>query len=242
MMVCWSAIAHLIFYSFLLLFHFPAYPKEAPVYYVDLLNLPVASPQAGSPGEPQGAPAPPGPAPPQPAAPKPRQMTLPSKQPERAPTRQAETIAAKRPDAAQAARELDERIARLERDAAARHADAAMEAMRKRGVGAGRVGMPGATGTEAGSDYASYIQSRLKDAFVTTIAFQGKNPEVAVRITIGKTGRISKVRLERSTGDKVFEAAVFRAIAKAEQSFPPPPKGEEFENGFVFRPQGVGKN
>lgn len=101
--------------------------------------------------------------------------------------------------------------------------------------------MPGGTGTEAGSDYPSYIQSRLTDAFRTTIAFQSKNPLVVVRITIGRNGRITQLRTEKSSGDKVFEDAVARAIAKAEQSFPPPPSREEFEYGFVFRPQGVGK-
>ena len=50
-MVCWSAIAHLIVWFFLLNFSFPTHFPEAPVYYVDVVNLPVAHPQAGMPGE-----------------------------------------------------------------------------------------------------------------------------------------------------------------------------------------------
>ena len=76
MMVCYSAIVHLVVYFFLLEFHFPAHFKEAPVYYVDVLDLPVANPQAGTPS--QGASPPP---PPPPAAPAPPEMTLPAKSP-----------------------------------------------------------------------------------------------------------------------------------------------------------------
>lgn len=236
-MVCWSAVIHLALFFLLVNFNFPARFKEAPVYYVDLLDLPVANPQAGTPGSTRGTPAPPPPAPSQP-----RQMTLPTKAAQKAAPRQVAATQPKQTDAAESAREYEERLARLEQEASARHATAAIDALRKKAGGKGTAGMPGAAGTEAGSDYPSYIQSRLRDAFTSTIAFQHKNPEVAVRITISRTGRVSRVRLERSTGDKVFEDAVTRAIAKAEQTFPPPPRGEEFESGFVFRPQGVGKN
>lgn len=241
MMAGYSAIAHVIVFFILLNFQFPAHFHEAPVYYVDVLDLPVAHPQAGTPagapGETKSAPAPPPPSPPAP-----REMTLPAKPAAKLPAKQTAPQPPKKTEEAETTREFEERIARLEREAEARHAAGAIEAMRKTGGSRGPVGIPGATGNEAGSDYASYIQSRLKDAFKTTIAFQSKTPEVMVRITISRTGRISRVRTERSTGDKVFEDAVSRAIAKAEKNFPPPPKGEEFDLGYVFRPQGVGKN
>ena len=48
MMACLSVIIHLVVYFFLLEFHFPTRFKETPVYYVDILNLPVANPQAGA--------------------------------------------------------------------------------------------------------------------------------------------------------------------------------------------------
>jgi colicin import membrane protein len=239
-MVGYSAIAHVIVFFILLNFQFPAHFHEAPVYYVDVLDLPVAHPQAGTPavapGETKGAPAPPPPAPPAP-----REMTLPAKPPAKPSPKQA-APSPKKPDAEETPQDFAKRIESLERDAEARRMAATIAAMKQKQGSKGPIGMPGATGTEAGSDYASYIQSRLKDAFKTTIAFQSKTPEVTVRITISRTGRISRVRTERSTGDKVFEDAVSRAIAKAEKNFPPPPKGEEFDLGYVFRPQGVGKN
>jgi colicin import membrane protein len=170
-------------------------------------------------------------------------MTLPATPPAKTKPSAAPTKVKPQKTTPEAAKEFEERLARLEREAEARHEAAALDALKKRVAGGGKapVGMPGATGKEAGSDYGSYIQSRLRDAFKTTIASQSKNPEVVVRLTIDRSGRISRSRLERSTGDKVFEDAVMRAIAKAEQNFPPPPRGEEFEQGFIFKPQGVGK-
>jgi colicin import membrane protein len=240
-MVGYSAVAHLIVFYILLNFQFPAHFAAAPVYYVDVLDLPVAHPQAGTPGGAEHQLSSPQPAPPAPAAPTRREMTLPTK-PTSKPSPKTTAITPKQPEAPENAREFEERIARLERDAAARHEAAALDTLRKRVGSRGVSGMPGGTGNEAGSDYASYIQSRLRDAFKSTIAFQSKTPEVVVRITISRGGRISRVRTERTTGDKVFEDAVSRAIAKAERNFPPPPQGEEFDLGFVFRPQGVGKN
>lgn len=145
--------------------------------------------------------------------------------------------------AAETAREFEERLARLERETEAKHQAAALEALKRRtaGSGKGEAGMPGGTGREAGSDYASYIQSRLRDAFKTTIAYESKAPEVVVRLAIDRSGHVTKSRIERSSGDTLFEDAVLKAISKAEKAFPPPPGGVEFEQGFVFKPQGVGR-
>jgi colicin import membrane protein len=101
--------------------------------------------------------------------------------------------------------------------------------------------MPGGTGTEAGSDYASYIQSRLRDAFKMTIAHQSRKPEVVVQMFISRYGKLSSYRILRSSGDKVFEDAVARAIRIAAENFPPPPNRKEFQQGFIFRPEGLEK-
>lgn len=237
-MVAVSTVLHLAFYFFLLKFHFPQpYPKEGPIYYVDVVNLPVAHPQAGTPSA-GGEGAPPA----APPAAAPREMALPAttKVPPPPLKKLEEPVRT-----AEEAREFEKRLAGLERAAEAKHEAAALEAIRRRAAGSGRpgerAGMPGATGTEAGSDYASYIQSRLKDAFSATIAFQSKNPEVVIRLTIDRSGRVTATRIERSSGDRVFEGAALRAISKAEKGFPPPPGGTAFEHGFIFRPQGVVK-
>jgi colicin import membrane protein len=215
------------------------HPDNAPVYYVDVVNLPVASPQAGNPaGSTAAATA-------APPAPAPQEMKLPAKT--AAPTRikpvPAPASGAKT-DQSETAREFDERLSRLERDAESRHQAAALDALRKRTAGGGKgpAGMPGGTGKEAGSDYSSYIQSRLKDAFKSTIAFQTKSPEVRLRLTIDRGGHVIRQRIEYSSGDRLFEEAVLQAVARAEKGFTPPPGGQDFEHGFVFKPQGVGKN
>jgi colicin import membrane protein len=239
-MVVVSLLVHLTMFVILTRANFfPGikYP-EAPVYYVDVVNLPVASPQAGTPA---AAPAPPAPVTPPRSAP--REMTLPAPTPAKQKPAIAPAKVKPQKTAPETAREFEKRLTQLERESEARHEAEALDALKKRAEAGGRTpaGMPGATGKEAGSDYASYIQSRLRDAFKTTIASQSKNPEVVVRLTIDRTGRLVRSRLERSSGDKVFEDSVMRAIAKAEQTFPPPPRGGEFEQGFIFKPQGVVK-
>ena len=166
---------------------------------------------------------------------------MPSKPSAKAQAKIVPAIPPKPSETTDSSREFEERMARLEQEAGERHQAAALEALKKKETGKTAAGMPGGAGTEAGSDYASYIQSRLTDAFKTTIAFQAKNPEVLMKLTVNRNGRIVRMRMERSSGDKIFEDAVSRAIAKAEKSFPPPPTHENFEAGFVFRPQGVGK-
>jgi colicin import membrane protein len=205
---------------------------EAPVYYVDVVNLPVADPQAGFPDSSEKVKAP------LPALPPPH-MQMPAKADAKSATL-AKVV--KQTPVVESASEFEERMAGLEKEVEARHAAAALEALSKRNVGKPPSGIPGGVGSEAGSDYAGYLQSRLKDAFKNTIAYQSKNPEVVLRLTIDRYGRVVRFLMERSSGDKLFEDAVARAVGKAEKTFPPPPGGGAFDYGFVFRPEGVGKN
>ena len=212
--------------------------REAPVYYVDIVNLPGAHPRLGSPAvagsQTGGVPQPPAP---------PQTMRLPAVTPPKpskgAPAAKPSTKAA--PE--ETGREFEERLRQLERNAEARHQSAALEALKNRaaGTGKGPAGMPTGTGTEAGSDYASYLHSRLQDAFRSTIAYQSKNPVVLVQLTIARNGRLLRYRIKRSSGDRIFEASVVATITRAEKTFPPPPGGAEFEQDFLFRPQGIGK-
>jgi colicin import membrane protein len=244
MLAC-SAAIHLALYFFLLTFNFsPRLFTDAPVYYVDVVNLPVANPQAGAPSPPGGVPSVPVPAPAR------QEMTLPAKasrktgqKPAKLPTPRPAKPAEQKPAApGETAEQFEERVARLERQVESQHQSAAMDALRKKLAGAGKgeqAGMPGGKGTEKGSDYGSYIRSRLTDAFRSTIAYQTKNPEVVVRLTIDRTGKLAGQRMERSSKDRMFEEAVFKAIAIAEKSFPPPPAGEGQEYSIRFTPEGV---
>lgn len=238
-----SSLLHLTVYGLVVWLHLlpAAKLREAPVYYVDMVNLPVESPQQGRASEASNESAPP-----QPVTPPAPEMKLPAK-----PTAKDASPAAKPVKPAttsqsteESAREFEERMTKLERAADARHEAAAMEALRKRAADRGKnqQGIPGGSGTESGSDYASYIRSRLVDAFRTTIAYQDKSPKVTLVLTIDRNGRIVRKRVENSSGDRIFEDAVERAVVKAEKTFRPPPGGGTFEYGFIFTTQGVGKN
>lgn len=236
----WGFTASLIFHASLLtvvlLARFPVPPlREAPVYYVDVVNLPVENPRMGSPAV-AGDSAPPPPAPPA----QKQEMALP-----RPAAKNAAPLKQNAAPAEDSGKEFEERLARLQGAIDERRQEAAIDALRKKTAGSARTpeqaGMPTGTGTQPGSDYASYIQSRLRDAFRYTIAHQTKSPEVVLKLTIDAGGRVTKQRIERSTGDRLFEESVIKAITRAEKGFPPPPGGGEFEYGFIFRPQGVGK-
>ena len=217
------------------------HPDEAPVTYVDMVTLPVASPQSGSPAPAaEAAPTPPTAAPP-------ATMTLPQSKtppkPQAKPQAKAQEPSASGAKPAKPAaapddgREFSERMARLERLAEERRQGEVLERLKNKG---GRVGMPGANGTEAGSDYSSYLQSRLKDAFSQVVASQTKSPQVIASITVGPDGRIAEYRVEKNSGDPLFDDAVARAVTIAGRSLQPPPGGAQFKRVFRFRPEGVG--
>ena len=217
--------------------------KLQETYYVDVVNLPVAAPRAGSPSQ-KGSEAQPAPAPPKAPAPamvlpkpaNPGAKTQPSK-PQKASDKGKES-------AAESAAEFAERMAKLNQAEEARQADAAIASMQQKvkNQGAGRPGMPGASGKEAGSDYLAYLQSRLKDAFREHISYTSKNPEMTVRLFIDSDGRLSRKKTERSSGDRAFEISVLRAIDTASQKFTPPPGRTLFEGVFVFKPEGISQN
>ena len=194
MLLCSTAI-HLACYFLLVEFHFSPRPfKEGPVYYVDVVTLPVANPRAGTPSSPGRAPS----------GPAKQEMALPAKSSLKVSAKpkppNQKPAASKEP-----ARQFEERMAKIERDVDAKHVSAALDALKKKVAATGnggQTGMPGAKGTEAGSDYASYIRSRLTDAFRTTISYvqnKTKNPEVMVRLTIDRTGKVVGLYFERST-------------------------------------------
>ena len=231
--VCHLAVFSLIIWSNAALVFQPA---EEPVTYVDMVTLPVASPQAGTPApaEEKAQSAPALPAPVSPAAPA---MALPASKPTAKLSPTAKKKAEKTPAPVEDGREFNERLEKIERMAEDKRQAEVLARLKK---GGGKVGMPGAKGTQAGSDYSAYIQSRLKDAFRDVIASQSSAPQTLVRITIGADGRISNYRVERKSGDPVFDDAVSRAVTLAGRYFKPPPGGVPFERVYRFKPEGVG--
>ena len=237
-----SATIHLAVFL-LLVWYGRLFPMDSPVretYYVDIVNLPVASPQEGAPAQSGRQTEPPAALPPAPPPASVAPMALPKsvKPPSstaKKPVPQAGT------DSNGTDTALADRMAQLQQNQEARQAEAVLDRLRAKvkTSGSGRVGMPDARGNQAGSDYAAYIQSRLKDAFRATISFSSKNPEMIVRLSIDGDGRLIRRFTERSSGDRAFELAVQRAIDIAGEKFPSPPDKRTFEGVFVFKPQGI---
>lgn len=203
-------------------------------YYVDVVNLPVASPQAGSPID-KGNDTEQQPPPMLPESP----MTLPAP-----PKTEVKGKSVKGRESAAESSAFAERMAKLERQNEAQYEEARIAQLRNKvkAQGSGRAGMPDGSGKEAGSDYTAYIQSRLKDAFRETISYSSKNPVVVMRLFIDPDGKLSRRKPERSSGDRAFEISVLRAIELAGDKLTPPPNRKVFEGVFVFRPQGITQN
>jgi colicin import membrane protein len=234
-----STVIHLAVFLLLLWWGqlFPPTMAVQESYYVDVVNLPVANPRAGSPtqkGNAAEAPPPPAPESPLSMPPLPQPNTK-----GRAVTAGKAEKTEKRDTPSDEA--FAERMAKLENKAASQQEEAALEQLRKRlrTTGRGKAGMPAGSGSEAGSDYTAYIQSRLKDALNQTNDYESNNPTVYVHLSIGTDGKVIRQKLEQSTGDKRFELAVQRAIEKAGDTFVPPPSHKVFEGKFRFRPKEV---
>jgi colicin import membrane protein len=234
----YSTVIHLT--VFLLLAWYGNHSKHLKVtetYYVDVVNLPVASPRAGSPSQ-KGNDT-------EQAPPPPKTQETPMVQPkpvEKAQSARQEQAPLKGKVApTESATEFAERMAKIERQAEARQEEAVLARLREKvkSQGSGRSGMPGAVGKEAGSDYMAYIQSRLKDAFKMTITHSSQNPELTIRLFIDTDGKLARKKTERSSGDRAFEISVLRAVDMASEHFTPPPGRKVFEGVFVFRREGI---
>lgn len=236
-----SFVCHLVVFLIIAKWQFypEFHPDDTPVTYVDMVTLPVASPQAGTPAPPaeqEGAPPPPA-APAAPAMVQPAKPAKPAKPAAKAPAAEPTGKSGPANPAAQA-QEFNERLAKLERVAQEKRQAEVMERLRKKG--SQQTGMPGAKGTEAGSDYPSYLQSRLKDALKEVMVSQTKSPQVIATITVSGDGRIAEYHVEKGSGDPLFDDAVHRAVTLAGKALVPPPGGAPFKRMFRFRPEGVG--
>lgn len=213
---------------------FPVQLKAQPTYYVDIVNLPTAAPQAGQPAAGAPAQAPP---PSKPAA-APMALPAPAKpgaKPAKAPDRSAAS-------ATEESAEFDARMNRLQSRAETMHEEAALEKLRRQVAAAGkaRPGAPVGSGSQAGSDYLSYITSRLSDAFAEPPNVS-RSVFALIRIRIvkaGTKGKVEQLKIIKTSGNIAFDNYAVRSVYEAEKNFPAPPSGT-FEFTFRFKPQGI---
>jgi colicin import membrane protein len=204
-------------------------------YYVDVVTLPVNDPRFGGsvqkPAEPESVPVP--------VAAPPVTSSPATKSTQKNGTKFVKSVAPRESVESESA--FAERMAKLEGQAEAQQYEEKLKRLGSKSKAASnaKVGMPGVSGAEAGSRYADYIKSRLEDALKKTSSYTTKKPEVVVRLTITADGKLSRMKIERSSGDVTFELAVRRAIDLASEKFTAPPNHQVFENGFVFKPKSI---
>ena len=218
-----SAVIHMAVFLFVFWLgtFVPKSLRMQDTYYVDVVNLPVASPQAGDPAQ-KGSDTPQAP----PPVAKESKMALPPPKPAKS--------AVKPNTAASESLSFAERMAKLEKKAEETEFDRKLKT-----VGSGKAGMPAGSGKEGGSDYTAYIKSRLVDALDKTASFTSRNPEMEVRLFIDADGKLARRKTERSSGDYAFEISVLRAIELASEKFPPPPGRKMYNEVFLFKPKGI---
>ncbi len=88
------------------------------------------------------------------------------------------------------------------------------------------------SGSSAGSDYYSMIVKRIRQEWVFPENLD-RNLEAIVSIKIAKDGSVRIDKIEKSSGNPVFDRYALRAINKA-SPLPPPP--QEMEVGVRFYP------
>jgi colicin import membrane protein len=227
-----SAVIHLTVFLLLAWWQRLSPPPVAlqETYYVDVVSMPTADPQPAAAAVTSAAP-----------------LSAPPPVPQMSTAKPAAKVVTKavKPqpwqDSAATESAFAERMAALERNTETRREEAVLDKLRSKvkSGGTAKAGASGTGGAEAGSRYADYIKSRLEDALKVTSSFTTKKPEVAVRLTIAADGTLARIKIERSSGDATFELAVRRAIDLASEKFTAPPNRTVFENGFIFKPQGI---
>ncbi len=209
--------------------------EKPPVYYVDLLQAPVANPQAGLP-EPRVAAreqlTPPAPsavqAPPSPLA-------TPAK-----PLPPAKSAAAAKAAAQAEERELEKKMAQLQEAEEQRAYQERLARMIQRStrqvLPAVPVGIPEGKGAEAGAPSLAYAQAFIQQnwalsPYLLADERQMAGIEAKVRLTYEKNGRLKSFRFEKESGDSRFDESVRRALAKSQQL--PQPLPERLEDVLV---------
>ncbi len=211
-------LAIFLLFSGLILPHFGR--DRRPVYYVDLINLPVERPQAGRPdAAPKASVKKTAPKKTSPAVPKSSPAVTRPQPAEKSGPSDADIsarIAAmqKKQQSRQEIEELKQRLAAL----------ATQDTRGEDAVPDVPVGMPEGTGDQVGPSYLAWLQAYLKQQWaLSEYQVTRLDLEAVVFIEYDSSGRMSDFRFLEKSGDAIFDDSVKAAILKSRQLPKPPP-------------------
>ena len=116
---------------------------------------------------------------------------------------------------------------------------------RKTPQGSGEIPSPPvrSTGASGGpmdiavKEYYNSIWSLIKSNWVIPEYLKGRGLVVVIGLKVGRDGKVKDLKIEKSSGNKVFDDCAVKAI-RASEPFPPLPKeikGEYLDLGVIFR-------
>lgn len=188
-------------------------PETSPIYYVDLVQKPVLSPQAGRP-EPKIAASVPSSIPkPTPATDLPRPVVKAASPSKKAPP-------AKSPEVAQE-KHVREALQKLRDEQSLQQRLAALRQNQAVPIDT-PAGLPDAQGTQAGVSSLVYVQATIQENWALSpylLADAGKMARIEawVRLTYSKSGHLERFSFERESADPQFNESIKRALVKSQQ-------------------------
>lgn len=222
-LVLLSFALHLSLFLALTGLHLPRrQPPRAPVYYVDLANLPVARPQAGRPdarptpeqAPPKLAPAPPKPLPPPVKAAPPKTVALKPPAPAK-PLSPKPTEKDRKKDEDRVQSALDKLAAKRDQQELAKRLAALAAAKDTRqappGIATGQ-------GEQAGVDELTWLKAFFKANWsLSKYQVKRRDLETRVEVRYSAEGTLLDYRILDSSGDQTFDDSVRWAVLKEKQ-------------------------
>lgn len=219
-----------------------------PVYHVDLVNLPVMSPQAGRPDarppKPQAKPAAAEPAKAPPAPPKPAarpdavKVTRPAvqpKKPEAAPKAASKAASKESTYEKETSSAIEDMRRRQEIEALKQQLAqlGAKDTRQAAAVPGAPVGMMDGKGTEAGISYDAWLHEYLKQAWtLSRYQVSRRDLQATVRLVFDAQGNLLDYTFVKKSGEERFDDSVRKAILQLKKL--PNPPGSRMEKEVVF--------
>jgi len=211
--------------------------EPRPVYVVDLVNLPVANPQAGRPdATPKRKPVKAAPKPKPTVQPKPKATPKPVAKPKPKPKLAAKPAVKPTPKADY--QDVMSAIDKLKRQKELADLKQKLAAMSTQDTRTHAVNAPlgevAGSGTEEGVGYQSWLTQAYRNNWSLS-QYQVSHPErleIQVDVVYDARGFLKDYIVKKDSGDRRFDDSVIRAIRAVERLEPPPSK--EFKETFTF--------